>query len=305
MRSVLRRLALDAAAVEVVRALRREGIDPILLKGRSIADRLYAGDSVRSYRDVDLLVAPEHHQQAGRIVAELGFVDVMAGARDHEHCAHSHTWRRPGDRAIVELHVTIPGARADPADVWSALGGHTRPLPIGAEVLLALDDTGLALHTAMHAAQHGVHEEQPLADLARALATFDRSTVQAAAELAVRIDAMPAFVAGLRLVPAGHAFADVLGRGVEIPATTAVRALTDVRGTDSIATVLAEPGRRRPLAVARLVFPSRTVLRRTTPLARHGVVGLVAAYTVRPLWMTVRLPSAIRAWRSAANAWRD
>lgn len=307
MQTVLRRLALDAVAVEVVQAFRRAGIEAILLKGRSIAERLYPDSAKRGYRDVDLLVAPERHEQASRILVGLGFADYLAGAREHEraYCGHATTWLRDGGRAIVDLHFTISGARADPAVVFAALRAHTRPLLVGAEPLTVLDDVGLALNITLHAAQHGLHKEQPLADLARALATFDRSAMEAAAALATRIDALPAFVTGLRLVPAGHALAEALGRGVEIPAATAVKALTDVRGTGSISRLLAEPGRRRPLLMVRRAFPSPTVLRRTMPLARRGPAGLVAAYTLRPLWMAIRLPAAIRAWRTAARTWRD
>jgi hypothetical protein len=299
---VRRRLSLDAVAVEVVRELRRHGIEPILLKGRSIADRLYAGTAERTYVDVDLLVAPTDHRRAGGLLEGLGFSDVLAGARRSERPMHAVTYERTVDGAVVDLHRTLPVAAAAPAVVWRALRDKIRPLRVGSESLSTLDDTGLMLHIAMHAARSGRHVATPLADLARALAAFDGSTVESAAGLAARVGALPQFVAGLRLVPAGRAWAAVFGERVTIPVLTAARALGGAWGTAKVATVVTEPWWHRPITVAQLVFPSRTMLRRSMPLARRGGLGLLAAYALRPLWMVVGLPAAVRSWRRA-QAW--
>jgi hypothetical protein len=186
--------------------------------------------------------------------------------------------------------------------VWRALRDQVRPLRVGSESLSALDDTGLILHIAMHAAASGRHAAKPMADLARALAAFDASTIDAAAALAARVGALPQFVAGLRLVPAGRPWAAVLGERVTIPALTAARALGGAWGTAKVAAVATEPWWHRPVTVAQLVFPSRTMLRRSMPLARRGRLGLLAAYALRPLRMVVGLAAAVRSWR-LARAW--
>jgi hypothetical protein len=299
---VRRRLTLDAVAVEVVREFRRHGIEPILLKGRSIADRLYAGAAERTYVDVDLLVAPTDHRRAGGLLEGLGFSDVLAGARRSERPKHAVTYARTVDGAAVDLHRTLPAAAAEPAVVWRALRERVRPLRVGSESLSALDDTGLMVHIAMHAAESGRHVAKPMADLARALAAFDASTIDSAADLAAQIGSLPQFVAGLRLVPAGRAWAAVLGDRVTIPALTAARALGGAWGSAKVGTVATEPWWHRPITVAHLVFPSRTMLRRSMPLARRGRLGLLAAYALRPLWMVVGLPAAVRSWR-LAQAW--
>lgn len=304
----LRRLALDAVTVEVVREFRRYGIAAILLKGRSIAERLYPDETARPYRDVDLLVRPRERQRAGRLLANLGFVELMAGARDRERCPHADTWVRPATGAIVDLHVSLFGAGADPAVVWSTLCEHQATLTIGAQTVSILDDAGLALHIAMHAAQHGIASPQPMADLNAALATFDPTTMDTAAALAVRLDAMPAFVAGLRLVPGGQSLARVWGAGVAIPTATAVRAVHGGRagrGAGSVAQVLDASGWRRVPVVVGRTFPSRAAIRRSMPLARRGRIGLVAAYALRPLWLAISLPAAVRARRAALRTWRQ
>ncbi|MEO6714059.1 MAG: nucleotidyltransferase family protein, partial [Mycobacteriales bacterium] len=51
-------LAVDRLTADVVRALRAEGVEPILLKGPSFARLLYSSSELRPYVDADLLVAP-------------------------------------------------------------------------------------------------------------------------------------------------------------------------------------------------------------------------------------------------------
>jgi len=144
----------------------------------------------------------------------------------------------------------------------------------------------------------------PVGDLVRALAAFDASTMESAVALAARIEALPHLVAGLRLVPEGRARVAALDLRVTIPTMTAVRAF-GIRGTASVAEVVTASWWRRPLAVARLVFPSRKMLRRTTPLARRGRSGLVAAYALRPLWMAAGLRAAVRSWRAVSRTGAD
>ncbi len=300
-RRVMHRLALDAATVEVVDEFRRRGIEPILLKGRSIADRLYGGDAAaRPYTDIDLLVAPDRHADAADALAALTFTDRLAGFRPGERPAHADSWAR-ADRVHVDLHRTLNCATAAPEVVWAALSRHTRPLRLGAITVQALDDVGLALHIAMHAAQHGACSAKPQTDLARALAVFGPEVFGAAAPLAAEIGALATLATGLRLVPQGREPAERIGTGVAVPDALLVRAHGTARGAGSVAAGLAEPARRRPRVVAQRAFPSRAALRLSMPLARHGRWGLAAAYAVRPLWIAARLPSAVRAWRAATG----
>jgi hypothetical protein len=239
------------------------------------------------------------------VLAGLGFVNALAAARSDEQCDHASMWTRSSDRTAIDLHRSLSGVTVPPADVWSALREHRTPLVIGPATVSALDDTALALTVVFHAARHGRHVPKPLADLTRALERFDESTLEGAAALAGRLEALPLFVAGLRLVPAGAAWARSLGRDVRIPDATAVRALTRVRGIDTLELLRGAPGWRRLLVLVQRTFPSRAALRVSMPLARRGRLGLLAAYAVRPLWLAVRLPAAARAWRTAVRAWSD
>lgn len=74
-------LALQARIHEtgiqrVLRSLRAAGIEPILIKGWSMA-RLYPQPGLRPYGDIDLLVRPEQHLRAARVVAADEFRDCL------------------------------------------------------------------------------------------------------------------------------------------------------------------------------------------------------------------------------------
>ncbi len=303
-RKLMRCLMLDAVGARLVADFRQHGIDSILLKGRSIVDRLYDGKAVnRSYRDVDLLVDPRRHADAEAILTDVGFVDLMAGARRNERAPHASTWRRTSDQATVDLHITLAGCGVPPVRVWSLLREHTRRSTIGTTEVAVLDDVALACHLALHAARTGVKDPKPPSDLRRGLEILGDDTMRAAATVAAQLGAMPAFVAGLRMVPESSKLADELGGGVYVPVELAVRALTEVRGTGTLNALHAARPWRRPLLVVQRVFPSKVVLRRSMPLAARGTFWLVACYLLRPVWMATQLSSAIRAWRRAARAW--
>jgi hypothetical protein len=88
LRQEFRCLALQARIHEtkiqrVLRSLRAANIEPILIKGWSIA-RLYPQPGLRPYGDIDLLVRPEQYLAAARIAASEGlrdcFIDIHPGA---------------------------------------------------------------------------------------------------------------------------------------------------------------------------------------------------------------------------------
>ncbi|NLU78513.1 nucleotidyltransferase family protein [Micromonospora sp. HNM0581] len=303
-RKLLRCLMLDAVGARLVAEFRQHGIDSILLKGRSIVDRLYDGKVVnRSYRDVDLLVDPRQYADAEAILTDLGFVDLMAGARSGERSLHASTWRRVSDRATVDLHVTLAGCDAPAVRVWSLLRQHSRRSTIGTTEVAVLDDVALACHLAMHAGRTGLKDTKPLGDLRRGLQLLGDDTMRMAAALARQLGAMPTFVAGLRLVSEASSLAAEFGSGVRVPAELAVRALTEVRGTGTLNALRSVPAWRRPLFVVQRLFPSRAMLRRSMPLAARGSRWLVVCYLLRPVWMAAQLPAAVRAWRRAARSW--
>ncbi|HEX8098449.1 MAG TPA: nucleotidyltransferase family protein, partial [Pyrinomonadaceae bacterium] len=63
----LRSAVSESHIKKAISLLRSEGIEPLLLKGWANA-RLYPETGLRPYSDIDLLVRPEHHELALRLM---------------------------------------------------------------------------------------------------------------------------------------------------------------------------------------------------------------------------------------------
>ncbi len=301
-------LAVDAVTAEVVTAMRGAGIRPVLLKGPSIGAWLYGDGAVRPYGDSDLLVSPESYKRAGNVLSALGFRSLGYLSQQH---LDSDAWRR-SDHAFVDLHRSLVGAGALPEIVWEELATDTQIQRVGGIDVEVLGIPQRALHVALHAAQHGVDDESPLEDLRRAVRTVDEGVWREAAEIARRIDALPAFATGLRLEPDGA----LLGERLQLPADR--RALVVLRSGPQVPVAitlerLASEGsfRARARLLLAALFPSPSYMRKWAAggrvggwsnAARRGPIGLALAYMWRPIWILLRLPRAIAAVRRARRA---
>ena len=303
-----RTLAVDQVTAEVVTALRASGVEPLLLKGPSFAAWLYPAQTLRSYVDSDLLVAPDDQAQAAIVLQSLGFSDPMARALIHERDDHSRTFHRPPASARgvaeVDLHFTLAGCRAAPERVWSALKRDTEQVDVAGTTVDVPLAAGRAMHVALHAAQDGRVTDKPLDDLERAIAVCDLDTWRAAAVLAVELEALAAFAAGLERSAAGRALLAELAIG---PAASG--AYERLRGGSppsmslGIAKLL-ERDNRRGLSgeLVREIVPTPAFMRLWSPLARRGPAGLAAAYLWRPFSLMIRLVPALRAYGRARRS---
>jgi hypothetical protein len=301
----MRTLAVDAQTAEVMSGLAARGVETLLLKGLVVARRLYAADEPRFYGDTDLLVAPDALADAHRTLGELGY-EPWVGDRSAELIGHHGThWRRPGSLLEVDLHHTLTGVRADPQALWDALREHTTSLEVHGTPVRVPADAALALHLALHAAQHGVARETPWHDLRRGIEQLDRAAWHAAAALAARVDAVDAFGVGLRLVPQGAALAHDLAVPPNRSRNAALRVMAAPSVTLGVDRLSATPGLR---AKARLVvgwtFPPADFMREWSALARRGRAGLLLAYAWRPLALAGQARAATVAWRQATRVTR-
>ncbi len=166
-------------------------------------------------------------------------------------------------------------------------------------------DPALALHVALHAAQHGIARGTPRRDLHEALERLAPATWQAAAALAARVDAVDAFGVGLRLLPDGAALAARLGLPPNRSRNAALRVMAAPSVTLGLDRLATTPGAR---AKARLAlgwtFPPPDFMRTGGGLARRGRAGLLLAYAWRPLALAGQSGRAVLAWRRAARATR-
>jgi hypothetical protein len=288
----MRALLVDRVTVEVQRALADRGIPSVVLKGPAIAQWLYTDGEVRGYGDSDLLVPHADWTRAGEVLTELGFqnfLSVMAHPR-MESIASDPWFRGEQD---VDLHSTIYGLAADPAEVWEILSANTAMLPLAGAEVPVLGEPARALHLALHAAQH--QDGKAVHDLRKGVAQLPESLWWEAAELAGRARGLPAFVGGLRLVEGGHDLLQRMGLSRVRSTHTELRA-GQVPLAESLNELLETPGARAKLRFFRAeVFPGPVFLRWWSPLARRGRLGLALAYAWRPLYIAMHAPAAVRA----------
>ncbi len=214
---------------------------------------------------------------------------------------HAETWSRrveagPGSPLLIDLHWRLPGCEAPADAAWEVLAPRRSSIELNGRETAVLDREGLALHLAIHAAQHGPDDLKAIGDLTRGLERWPLEVWRSAGSLAAELVATPAFAAGLRLVPIGAERADELGlpptdeldwairhRDLRPRGTFHLEALTRARGARARADVL-----RRSL------LPTRQWIAWQYPWAAGSRVRLVAAYGAHllrtPVW-------AGRAWR--------
>ena len=291
-------LAIDAVAAEVCTAFREGDVPVAVLKGPVLARELYDGDARRTYRDADLLVPRRRERAAYEILRRLGFVPAPGIGTIDPGVADEHQWLR-GD-SIVEVHVSLIGIGLDPDHVWDVLESHMVPARVGGSEVITLGRVGLAMHVALHAAQHGVASSKALEDLDRALARWPVATWRHAASLAAELDASMAFEAGLRVRPRGGEVADELALHGALDVETALRVSSAPEAALVLYLMLHSEGLRGKLGyLLRSAFPTPAFMRWWSPLAARGPLGLAAAYAYRPFWLALQAPGALRAYLRA------
>ena len=295
-------LANDHVTWALLTGLREMGLRAILLKGASLRRLLYDPSEVRVSTDIDLLVDETSLGDVEAALPGLGFRFIGVTVADASR-RRRRAWVHEQTRVPLELHTSITGIGATPDVVWAMLSRETEVGSIGPGSVEVLNRAATALHIVLNVAHHGRANLKTMEDLQRALDRVSLQTWKPAAELGRRVDALPAFAAGLRLDPRGYVMLGELGVDVPLTPQVALRAETAPPLAQGLGWLAELPTRRaRVRFVVRSVFPPRDFMRVWAPSARRGGVWLAAAYCWRPFWMTMRLPRAIRAWRLARRA---
>ncbi|MEZ5098883.1 MAG: nucleotidyltransferase family protein [Thermoleophilia bacterium] len=303
LRAAAQGLVVDRRAADVLGSLAAAGVPALLLKGATVAELLHDAHEPRTYNDVDVLVGPDRVQDAGRVLASLGYRPVAAPASVGRHRpTHATEWERPGD-VSVDLHRRLSGVGADPDAAWAVLASRARPFRLAGAEVPAVDPVAVALLVGLHPAHHGPSHARSLADLDRALDRLTGEDWDAVAALARALDAEAALGAGLRLRPGGAALAARLDLPERAPLDVALRssgAPPLALGLDWLART---PGlRARAALVARTALPTPGALRIWRPLARRGPGGLALAYASHPLWLARHALPSLLALRRARRA---
>lgn len=290
--AALSRLRVDAVAGEVVREVERAGLHCILLKGRSVSAWLYSGPESREYGDVDLLVRDDDLARAESVLSSLRFEPERDVSWIEDWPNPAQPWHRKSDGAVLDLHVTLAGVGVEPRALWELLSRETDLMKVGGKEVRVLSLPARALHLSLHVTQHEGGRHRALRDLELAVEQLDLATWRAAADLAGRLEALPAFGLGLHEVRGGVELAEHLA----LPEAASARSAVEMaRLRRSLEALLSAPSPGAGLRMlARKLVPSPLFMRNWSHLARRGAGGLLLAYIWRPFWLVGRTASAIR-----------
>lgn len=294
-------LVNDHLTGALVDGLRRRGLRPIVLKGASVRRLLYGSSDERTSNDIDLLVSPTELPPVEAALPSLHWryigVTALGAGRDYR-----TTWMHEPTGIPLEIHTSLVGIGAPPVAVWRVLTARTESMEIGGTAVEVLDTPARAFHVAIHAAQHGRAGVTTIGDLERALAHVSSGVWREAAELAARLDAIPAFAGGLGLAPRGQTLLRELAIEASSTPDVALRLETAPPLSQGLVWLSQLPSTgARVRFVARTLLPPPGYLRVWSPMARRGTVGLIMAYCWRPFWMLRHVVPAMRAWRNATR----
>ncbi|WP_434752031.1 nucleotidyltransferase domain-containing protein [Paenibacillus amylolyticus] len=173
--NTFRMLQLTAEMEQVCRAFRERGIRTITLKGPALAHDLYGDVSMRTSKDLDILIPVQEVEAAERILTELGY---QRKEGERELTVRSWKWREhhicyihPNKRTQVEIHWRLnpdSGRETDFELLWkrSRFSSYTQT-PVR---MLEREDLWVYLVT--HGARHGWFRLRWLLDIDQMIRTI-------------------------------------------------------------------------------------------------------------------------------------
>ncbi len=191
-RCTLATLRQRAALRRLLGALAEKGVEALVLKGLALSLQLYGAADLRPAVDIDLLVAPERAEQAGRVLEALGFrpasrIDVRRLTRltkdaiylGPDGVAVELHWRPLRNRRLLDWRF---------ADLWA----ERETLRADDAELHTLPRDRNAVFLALHGIHHGWQKLRWLADIA--LLLRGEGAVEGALDRARRDRALPAML---------------------------------------------------------------------------------------------------------------
>lgn len=153
-----RALARAAELRTLVAAMRDAGIRAVAYKGPALAVRAYGHLALRTYSDLDLLVAPADVPEAGRVLEGRGYVAAhrFSPAQDavFRRTDGDYPYHHPHTASLVELHCHVSSARFGVSLPAEQLIARARPVPVGGGEVPAPADDDLFLALCLHGAKH-------------------------------------------------------------------------------------------------------------------------------------------------------
>ena len=151
-------LALSAELRRLIGRMADEAVRAVAYKGPALAVRAYGHLALRTYSDLDLLVAPEDVPAAARVLEGCGYVSAhrFSPAQDavFRRTDGDYPYHHPHTAALVELHCHVSSARFCVPLPTAELIARARPVAIGGGEVPAPADDDLFLALCLHGAKH-------------------------------------------------------------------------------------------------------------------------------------------------------
>jgi hypothetical protein len=156
MISLLSSVSREMSLKEILEALNKEGVFPVLIKGAYIGDFIYGDPALRTMCDIDLLISEEDFEVSASILKVLGYESEFdSGCPEDRIIKLGETFTRIGDRFMVlDLHRSLRCMDYylfPSAEVWTRT---TEKSLYGYRALLLSPELNF-IYTAMHALNHG------------------------------------------------------------------------------------------------------------------------------------------------------
>ena len=194
--SALRKMAADGVPVALGQAhalsrasriLKHSGLAPVALKGSHLDFAIYPEPALRPLRDIDLLLLPDHAEEARALLLAEGFAKVPeAGTYGLDHSHQLPPVRDPASGTLIEIHhrLSATGWPGEP-ELTGRILREERAITLFGENVRVPSDHANALHLMAHAVLHHTFSAGPLilADLhflaARGTIDWDRLLAEA------------------------------------------------------------------------------------------------------------------------------
>ncbi|CAA9370999.1 MAG: hypothetical protein AVDCRST_MAG89-4592, partial [uncultured Gemmatimonadetes bacterium] len=151
-------LRLSGELRRLVAALEQAGVPALAYKGPALAVRAYGEVALRTYSDLDLLVAPGGVPRASRALAERGYAAAYTFSPAQERLFLAVDgdvpFHHPHTGTLVELHTRVSSARFCIRLPTAELMARARPVSIGGGTVPTLADDDLFLALCAHGAKH-------------------------------------------------------------------------------------------------------------------------------------------------------
>lgn len=151
-------LRLSGELRRLVSALEQAGVAALAYKGPALAVLAYGEVALRTYSDLDLLVAPGDVPRASRALAERGYAAAYSFSPAQERLFLAVDgdvpFHHPHTATLVELHTRVSSARFCVRLPTVELMARARPVSIGGGTVPALADDDLFLALCAHGAKH-------------------------------------------------------------------------------------------------------------------------------------------------------